>query len=93
MLKWFRSDPTPEDVLRTVRDQLGQLERGLEHQQADVKTLRLEWEETYDKVHKMMQRMNKRARDAEKKLELETSDSSESGVSSFRDRVLSRRRQ
>lgn len=63
MAWWSKNEPkiVPPDVredLRTVSSQLDKLER-------EVKSLRLEWEESYDKLHHLMARITKRQKAAQ----------------------------
>lgn len=54
---WFKTaqEPTAKDIENRVRDL-----------EADLRRLRLEWEEVYDKVSAAVARHRKRDRDAEK---------------------------
>lgn len=77
------------ELIKTYDDRLRALERG-------HKGLELEWENTYDKIHKAVSRLNKRQRDADKReaAAQETTDEPE-GVetpSDLRARILKRRR-
>ena len=80
---------TLRDLLTAQDDRIRALERG-------HKSLELEWENVYDKLHKGLSRLNKRARDLAK-AEVDPGSTNEvpaevHPASDFRARVLSRRR-
>lgn len=45
-------------------DPLGPLVKDVAELQDDMRRLKLEWEDTYERVHRALARLNKRARDA-----------------------------
>lgn len=92
----FRFFKQPPDEPERVRHRLEDLEDALRSIKRDFKSLRLEWENAYDKVNQAVQRLNKRTRDQEKAENPPESTNAETkGVDApnlFRSRILSRRR-
>lgn len=84
-----------EETLDTIRDHLNTLDSHVATSQADVRAMKLEWETTYEKIHKALQRLNKRARDAAKaEDDSDPVDADSRGVggrSEFEERILKRR--
>ncbi len=47
-----------------LRERIKALEEAVDHHKREVKSLRLEWEDVYDKVNRVMGRLNARIRKA-----------------------------
>ena len=56
-IAWFHKPSTSKNPSETVTERLDRLEAGL-------RALLLEWEDTYERVHRALARLNKRTRDA-----------------------------
>lgn len=87
---------SPPNDFGQLNDRVTQLEYVQLDSKKRFRALELEWESAYDKIHKAMQRLNKRARDAEKAEDAPSRPNAEpAGVAprtDFRSRVLARRR-
>ena len=85
-----------EDSLGLVRDLISAQDDRLRALESGQKSLLLEWESAYDKVHKAVQRLNKARRDLDKAEDRSGETNGDSGgaptQSDFRARVLERRR-
>lgn len=90
------SKKQPPDQSELLNLRLSEIERALETLQRSAKGLQLEWENTYDKVNRAVQRLNKRARDAEKAEDppgaTTVTEARVTPASELRARVLRRRR-
>jgi len=99
-VKLFGTKPPPaaESGIDTLRDRLTLYDERLRAVERGHKDLLLEWENAYDKLHKGLSRLNKRARDLAKAddaagaTNAEGSDQSPTPHTELRDRVLKRRR-
>lgn len=68
MLGWLRTALAPREAVGTPTRRETQLREALdliEEVQRDVKSLRLEWEETYESVNRALRKMAKREKRAE----------------------------
>ena len=80
-----------EDDLKRLADLLSPHQIRIEQLERAFKNLELEWENAYDKVHKAVQRLNKRQRDLDKAENAPESTNEEPAVSDFEKRVKARR--
>lgn len=55
-IAWFHKPSTREDPSETLAERVQRLEAGL-------RQLNMEWEDTYERMHRLMARVNKRYRD------------------------------
>lgn len=65
--KGMWSGKTPQDASIPSETRLADLEARCATLERQEKNLRLEWEDTFERVHRALQRLNKRHRDQEKR--------------------------
>lgn len=93
-MRFFRREPlqATQDEPKRLSDLLSPHLIRIEALERAFKNLELEWENAYDKVHKAVQRLNKRQRDLDRAEADPESTTQETPVSDFEQRVRARRR-
>jgi len=92
---WFfprRAPNQPKKDTKPTKSAQNKLLKRVEKIERGLKSVQMEWENTYSKLHATAQRLNRNARDAEKAETAVESTISEPTVSDFEERVKARRR-
>jgi len=87
--KTSRALQAQKEALKLIGDQVERLQTAQDASEASLRAVRLEWEDTYDKILRLYQRLNKRDRDEAKEDPEPLEDTSQ--LSAFRNEILARR--
>lgn len=92
----IRLHKEPHYSLETVQNFIVRYGERIESLERDFKGMRLEWENTYDKLHSQVAKLNRRQRELDKAQDRAGATNELEGggttPSDFRDRILARRR-